>query len=88
MCVFQSSLPSMGAGRLKHRENPRIYGTDKEHTMFSPEEAFYKNKAVEFTKQQICVDLFLFSHQYTDVATLCETCFGLLVSLMFPPCIF
>lgn len=29
-----------------------------------------QNKAVEFSKQQICVDLFLFSAQYTDVATL------------------
>ena len=29
-----------------------------------------QNKAVEFSKMQICVDLFLFSSQYTDVATL------------------
>lgn len=29
-----------------------------------------QNKAVEFSKLQICVDLFLFSAQYTDVATL------------------
>lgn len=28
-----------------------------------------QNKAVEFSKLQICVDLFLFSAQYTDVAT-------------------
>lgn len=31
---------------------------------------FSQNKAVEFSKLQICVDLFLFSAQYTDVATL------------------
>lgn len=30
----------------------------------------WQNKAVEFSKLQICVDLFLFSAQYTDVATL------------------
>lgn len=29
-----------------------------------------KNKAVEFSKLQICVDLFLFSAGYTDVSTL------------------
>ena len=29
-----------------------------------------QTKAVEFSKLQICVDLFLFSAQYTDVATL------------------
>lgn len=32
--------------------------------------AFLQTKAVEFSKMQICVDLFLFSAQYTDVATL------------------
>lgn len=31
---------------------------------------FEQNKAVEFSKLQICVDLFLFSAQYTDVASL------------------
>jgi Sec23/Sec24 trunk domain len=31
-----------------------------------------QNKAVEFSKLQICVDLFLFGAQYTDVATLSQ----------------
>jgi hypothetical protein len=34
MCIFQGSLPSLGEGRLKHRENPRLLGTEKEHTLF------------------------------------------------------
>lgn len=38
LCLFQSSLPSVGEGALKMRENPRLLGTDKEHTMLNPED--------------------------------------------------
>lgn len=70
MVVLCASLPSTGEARLKHRENPRALGTDREHLLLKAEETWYQNKAVEFSKLQICVDLFLFSAQYTDVATL------------------
>jgi len=70
MVVFLSNLPRVGEARLKHRENPRALGSDKEHVMLNPSEEWYKTKAIEFSRFQICVDLFLFSSQYTDVATL------------------
>ena len=70
MCIFQGSLPSLGEGRLKHRENPRLLGTEKEHTLFHAEEPFYKAKAVEFSKYHVCCELFLTAAQYTDVAAL------------------
>ena len=70
MCIFQGSLPSLGEGRLKHRENPRLLGTEKEHTLFHAEEPFYKAKAVEFSKYHVCYELFLTAAQYTDVAAL------------------
>merc|ERR1719409_2011395 len=71
MCVFQSTLPSLGEGKLKHRENPRAYGSDAEHALFKPDdEKWYQTKAIEFSRLQICVELFLFSHQYCDVSTL------------------
>ena len=38
LCLFQTSLPSVGEGALKMRENPRLLGTDKEHTLLNPEE--------------------------------------------------
>lgn len=69
MLLFQTSLPSIGEGILKPRENPRLLGTDKEHILLNPEEVWYKNNAVEFSRLQICCDIFLFSNQYTDVAT-------------------
>jgi protein transport protein SEC24 len=36
-CVtFVSSLPSLGPGALKNRDNPRLLGTDKEHELLRP----------------------------------------------------
>ncbi len=38
MMLFQSTLPNLGEGALKPRENPRVLGTDKEHMMLNPDE--------------------------------------------------
>ena len=70
LVLLQSSLPSLGEGALKHRENPRIMGTDKEHLLLAPENQWYKENAIDFSRLQVCVDVFLFSGQYTDVGTL------------------
>ncbi|CAM9383976.1 unnamed protein product [Scytosiphon promiscuus] len=72
MAVLCASLPSTGEAKLKHRENPRVLGTDREHLLLKADadQPWYQKKAVDFSKLQICVDLFLFSAGYTDVATL------------------
>jgi protein transport protein SEC24 len=70
LCLFQSSLPTIGEGSLKPRDNPRLLGSDKEHTLLNAEEAWYKNNAIDFSRLQVAVDCFLFSGQYTDLATL------------------
>ena len=36
------------------------------------EDAWYKNNAIDFSRLQIAVDTFLFSAQYTDLATLSQ----------------
>ncbi|KAH7679271.1 protein transport protein SEC24 protein [Dioscorea alata] len=71
LIVFQSTLPSLGVGRLRLRgEDLRVYGTDKEHSLQTPEDPFYKQMAAEFTKCQIAVDIFNFSDKYSDIASL------------------
>jgi len=45
-------------------------GTEKEVSLLKPENTFYKDFALDCSRQQIAVDLFLFSPHYTDVATL------------------
>lgn len=70
MCVMLSSLPSTGAGRLRHRDSVKLYGTDQEHKLFQAQDSFYKARALEMSRQQISVDLFLCPQKYVDVATL------------------
>lgn len=70
MLVFQNSLPSTGHGALRNRDNPRLYGTDKEHTLLQAVDTFYRTNAIDFCRQQVSVDLFLFSSMYTDIASL------------------
>lgn len=68
--IFQTSLPTIGPGALKHREDNKLYGTDKEKTLFIPADAFYRTTAEECVDSGIGVNLFLFPTQYVDVASL------------------
>jgi protein transport protein SEC24 len=92
LLLFQTCLPNTGEGTLKPRDNPRLLGTDKEHTLLTTDDAYvtsvytstarcgyavdsfacrwYKNNGIDFSRLQIAVDTFLFSNQYTDLATL------------------
>ena len=72
MCVFQSIMPNLGDGALKPRENQSLMGTPSEVTLLRPDTAWYKDTAIEFSRQQICVDMFLFPYQYMDLAALGE----------------
>jgi protein transport protein SEC24 len=72
MCVFQSILPNLGDGALKPREQPGIMGTPAEINLLIPENPWYKDTAIEFSRQQISVDLYLFPRSFMDVATLGE----------------
>ncbi|KAH8097839.1 hypothetical protein JL720_754 [Aureococcus anophagefferens] len=78
LCVFQAGLPNCGEAALKMRENPRVYGTEGERALLHAEPSgpgpdavsWYETKAVEFSRLQICVELFVAAHTYADVATL------------------
>jgi protein transport protein SEC24 len=72
MCVFQSIMPNLGDGTLRPRENQAIMGTPNEIKLLKPEIPWYKDTAVEFSRQQISVDMFLFPYQYMDVSALSE----------------
>ena len=72
MSVFQSSMPSLGDGALKLREDARLMGTPNEVKLLRPANNWYKDTAVEFSRAQISVDMYLFPYQYMDVAALSE----------------
>eukprot|EP00573_Skeletonema_grethae_P010464 CAMPEP_0201698312 /NCGR_PEP_ID=MMETSP0578-20130828/18349_1 /ASSEMBLY_ACC=CAM_ASM_000663 /TAXON_ID=267565 /ORGANISM="Skeletonema grethea, Strain CCMP 1804" /LENGTH=1230 /DNA_ID=CAMNT_0048184805 /DNA_START=24 /DNA_END=3716 /DNA_ORIENTATION=- len=70
MSVFQSLLPQLGDGALAVRENHQIMGTVDEVKLLRSSQAWYKDTAVEFSRSQISVDMYLFPRSYIDVATL------------------
>jgi protein transport protein SEC24 len=72
LCVFQSIMPNLGDGALIQRENRSLMGTPNEIKLLRPEVTWYKDTAVEFSRQQISVDMFLFPYQYMDLAAMAE----------------
>lgn len=70
MSVLSATLPNIGHGKLELREDKKLLGTSKEGSLLQPANSFYKSFAVECSKQQVSIDMFLFSSQYQDVATL------------------
>ncbi|EGT40082.1 hypothetical protein CAEBREN_20618 [Caenorhabditis brenneri] len=65
--IFQVSLPNVGLGALKSREESTDGGQN-----LGPATDFYKALSLECTGSQICLDLFMFNTQYADLATLSE----------------
>ncbi|PKK64784.1 hypothetical protein RhiirC2_665880 [Rhizophagus irregularis] len=70
LIIFQTSLPTFGPGAIKHREDSKLYNTDKERSLFCPQDSYYKNLAINCVDAGICVDLFLFPNTYLDIATI------------------
>ncbi|XP_021096678.1 protein transport protein Sec24A isoform X3 [Heterocephalus glaber] len=69
MSVFQTQLPTLGVGALKPREEPNQRTSAKEIHL-TPSTDFYKKLALDCSGQQVAVDLFLLSGQYSDLASL------------------
>uniref|UniRef100_A0A8C0GIN6 SEC24 homolog A, COPII coat complex component n=1 Tax=Chelonoidis abingdonii TaxID=106734 RepID=A0A8C0GIN6_CHEAB len=67
--VFQTQLPSVGVGSLKSREEPNQRASAKDIHL-TPSTDFYKKLALDCSGQQVAVDLFLLSGQYSDLASL------------------
>ncbi|ELV13705.1 Protein transport protein Sec24B, partial [Tupaia chinensis] len=70
--VFQTQLPSLGAGLLQSREDPNQRSSTKVVQHLGPATDFYKKLALDCSGQQTAVDLFLLlrSSQYADLASL------------------
>ncbi|KAI8099372.1 uncharacterized protein BX664DRAFT_321106 [Halteromyces radiatus] len=67
---LQSTLPNVGTGALKSREDVKLLGTAKETTLLNPASPFYKTFAVDCSRSQVACDMLIFGGQYADVATL------------------
>ncbi|KAH9301918.1 hypothetical protein KI387_013501, partial [Taxus chinensis] len=74
LLVFQSVLPSVGMGALSAREAEGRANTsagEKEaHKLLQPADKILKTIAIEFAEFQVCVDLFLTTQSYVDIASI------------------
>ncbi|XP_027865114.1 protein transport protein Sec24B isoform X1 [Xiphophorus couchianus] len=68
--LFQTQLPTLGAGKLQSREDPNQRSSTKGAQHLGPATDFYKKLALDCSGQQIGVDLFLLSSQYADLSSL------------------
>lgn len=72
---FTSQLPSNGKGIIKEREE-KLYGTERERELFGPQDGFWKDIGDELSKNQISLDLFLFSssNKFIESSSLSYMC--------------
>lgn len=70
LICLTASLPNVGHAALNVREDRKVLGTPKEYQLLQSAHAFYKSFAVDCNRNQVTIDMFLFSSQYQDVASL------------------
>ncbi|XP_057422859.1 protein transport protein SEC24 C-like isoform X2 [Lotus japonicus] len=74
LLVFQSVLPSIGIGALSAREaegRTNISAGEKEaQKLLQPADKTFKELAVEFAEYQVCVDVFVTTQTYVDMASI------------------
>ncbi|KAK9447944.1 uncharacterized protein V1518DRAFT_428331 [Limtongia smithiae] len=69
ICLM-ASLPNVNPGKLEARDDKKSLGAGAEKSLLHTQNGFYKSFAVECSKSQVSIDMFLFSSQYQDVASL------------------
>jgi protein transport protein SEC24 len=69
LCLFLSSLPSVGPFKLVNREK-EVKGMDTDSKLAQQLTGEYKEMALRLAQDQISVDMFLTTSSYVDVATI------------------
>ncbi|XP_050221483.1 protein transport protein SEC24 C-like [Mercurialis annua] len=74
LLAFQSVLPSVGIGALSAREaegRSNISAGEKEAPkLLQPADKTLKEMAIEFAEAQVCVDIFITTQTYVDIASI------------------
>ncbi|KAI8360900.1 Sec23/Sec24 trunk domain-containing protein [Choanephora cucurbitarum] len=70
--LMQTCLPTLGPGALKERDDPKLYGTEREKGLFAPQDKYYTQLATDYVQHGITADVWLFPppNTYVDTATL------------------
>lgn len=70
LLIFQSSLASLGVGKLAARDTASSTASDKEKALFSPQNTFYIGLAAKCAERAITFDLYVCTSTYVDIATM------------------
>ncbi|KAJ1752962.1 COPII coat Sec23p-Sfb3p heterodimer component [Coemansia sp. RSA 1821] len=70
--AFHTALPTFGPGSLKQRDDPKLHNTDKERTLYEPQDSFYRDWAVKLVESGISCNLYTFPSAPMDLATLSQ----------------
>ncbi|KAJ7297452.1 hypothetical protein O6H91_Y056200 [Diphasiastrum complanatum] len=74
LLVFQSVLPSVGIGALSGREAEgkanAAAGEKEAQKLLQPVDKTLKTMAIDFAEYQVCVDVFLTSQTFVDIASI------------------
>lgn len=74
LLVFQSVLPSVGIGNCTGRQNEdllSISSAEKDnHKLLQPKDKILSEMATEFAEYQVCVDIFITTQRYVDIASI------------------
>jgi len=65
--LFQSSIPTVGPGKGKPRDEVRLYGTDKEKTLYAPQDAFWRRLGLACVNRFISVDVFSYAQKSVEL---------------------
>lgn len=69
--MFQSSLPSRGPGKVEPRANEStLYDTDKERTLFIPQDPAWTTIAEECAEEGVGITVFLAPSKFVDVGSI------------------
>jgi protein transport protein SEC24 len=70
LLLFQGSVPSLGLGKVvPGRDNPALYGSEREPQLRLPEDPFFKRYAAEASKVQVSLDVFVGCGLHADLAS-------------------
>ncbi|KAJ2909357.1 COPII coat Sec23p-Sfb3p heterodimer component, partial [Coemansia aciculifera] len=72
LIMFQTALPTFGPGSLKQRDDVKLHNTDKERSLYEPQDAFYREWAIKLVEDGISCSLYVFPSAYIDAATLSQ----------------
>jgi protein transport protein SEC24 len=68
--LFATQAPVSGLGKIKRRDDYKIYGTDKERSLFLPQIEDYEKIGKFCLEKRIGLDAFIFAQEYFDLTTI------------------